>query len=101
MGFQFPSIAKITSFSSSSSSIDNSLEGVTSCTDSNDSDSNHDITLLWGINIIASVIGSVLTVISSMVIGFSGNLIVGFGLYLGGLASVIAAAKITPIAERL
>jgi len=101
MGFQFPSIAKITSFSSSSSSIDNSLEGVTSCTDSNDSHSNHDITLLWGINIIASVIGSVLTAISSMVIGFSGNLIVGFGLYLGGLATVIAAAKITPIAERL
>jgi len=96
MGFQFPSITKITSFSSSSSLMDNSLE-VTSCTNSNDSDSNHDITLLWGINIIASVIGSVLTAISSMVIGFSGNLMIGFGLYLGGLASVIAAAKITPI----
>jgi hypothetical protein len=99
MGFQFPSIAKITSSTSSSSLIDNSLE-VTSCTDSNDS-SNHDITLLWGINIIASVIGSVLTAISSMAIGFSGNLMVGFGLYLGGLAFIIVAAKITPITERL
>jgi hypothetical protein len=71
MGFQFPSITRMASSSSSS-----------------------DVTLLWGVNVIASVIGTVLTAISSMVIGFNGNLLVGIGLYLGALVSVIAAMKI-------
>jgi hypothetical protein len=57
--------------------------------------SNQDVTLLWGVNVIASVIGTVLTTTSSMVIGFNGNLLIGFGLYLGALASGIAAARIT------
>ena len=56
--------------------------------------SNQDITLLWGINIIASVIGTVLTTTSSMVIGFNGNLLIGCGLYLGALVSAIATSKI-------
>jgi hypothetical protein len=83
MGFQFPSITKMAYYMSSS-------EGNKSC----DYDSlNQDITLLWGINIIASVVGTVLAAISSMVIGFSGNLIIGVGLYLLALVSAITAAK--------
>jgi hypothetical protein len=35
----------------------------------------------------------VLTAISSMVIGFSGNLLVGIALYLGALMSAIIAKK--------
>jgi hypothetical protein len=71
MGFQFPSITRMAS------------------------SSNQDITLLWGVNVIASVIGTVLTTTSSMIIGFNGNLLVGLGLYLGALASGIAATRIT------
>jgi branched-subunit amino acid permease len=56
---------------------------------------NDDITLLWGVNVIASVVGTVLTAISSMVIGFNGNLLVGLGVYLAALTSAIAAARIT------
>jgi hypothetical protein len=82
LGFQFPSITRM---ASSYSSLHIS-EGRTS---------NQDITLLWGINVIASVIGTVLTTTSSMVIGFNGNLLIGCGLYLGALASAIAAVKIT------
>jgi hypothetical protein len=37
--------------------------------------------------------GTVMTAISSMLIGFSGNLLIGVGLYVGALASAIAAAK--------
>ena len=77
MGFQFPSITRMSSMHSNQGEH----------TDGN-------ITLLWGINIIASVIATVLTAISSMVIGFNGNLLLGAGLYLGALASAIAAAKL-------
>jgi predicted membrane-bound spermidine synthase len=77
MGFQFPSITRMAS------------------THSNQGEhSDENITLLWGINVIASVIATVLTAISSMVIGFNGNLLLGAGLYLGALASVIAAARL-------
>jgi predicted membrane-bound spermidine synthase len=81
MGFQFPSITRMASDSSSHLTERRS--------------SNQDITLLWGVNVIASVIGTVLTTTSSMVIGFSGNLLIGFGLYLAALASAIAAIKIS------
>lgn len=77
MGFQFPSITRMASMHSNQGEH----------TDGN-------ITLLWGINVIASVIATVLTAISSMVIGFNGNLLLGAGLYLGALASAIAAAKL-------
>jgi predicted membrane-bound spermidine synthase len=77
MGFQFPSITRMASMYSSQGEH----------TDEN-------ITLLWGINVIASVIATVLTAISSMVIGFNGNLLLGAGLYLGALVSAIAAAKL-------
>jgi predicted membrane-bound spermidine synthase len=77
MGFQFPSITRMAS------------------THSNQGEhSDENITLLWGINVIASVIATVLTAISSMVIGFNGNLLLGAALYLGALASAIAAAKL-------
>jgi hypothetical protein len=55
---------------------------------------NDDITLLWGVNVIASVIGTVLTTVSSMAVGFSGSLLIGLGLYLGALTSAIAARRI-------
>ena len=77
MGFQFPSITRMASMHSNQGEH----------TDEN-------ITLLWGINVIASVIATVVTAISSMVIGFNGNLLLGAGLYLGALASAIAAAKL-------
>ena len=83
MGFQFPSITRMAS-SSSSSTMNASAQ--------RSGDGN--ITLLWGVNVIASVIGTVLTAISSMVIGFDGNLLIGLGLYLGALVSAIAATKI-------
>jgi hypothetical protein len=83
MGFQFPSITRMSS-SSSSSSMYSQKEYT----------GNQDITLLWGVNVVASVIGTVLTATTSMVIGFNGNLLIGFGLYLGALASAIAATKI-------
>ncbi|HYY51148.1 MAG TPA: hypothetical protein VE643_09770, partial [Nitrososphaeraceae archaeon] len=76
MGFQFPSISRMASSSQLPRSSD-------------------DITLLWGINVIASVIATVLTAISSMVIGFNGNLVVGIILYLGALTSAILAKKIS------
>jgi hypothetical protein len=82
MGFQFPSITRIASESSSLYSLRRHPN-------------NQDITLLWGVNVIASVIGTVLTTISSMLIGFNGNLLIGLGLYLGALASAIAALKIS------
>ena len=82
MGFQFPSITRMSSSSSSSMYSQKEYTG------------NQDITLLWGVNVVASVIGTVLTATTSMVIGFNGNLLIGFGLYLGALASAIAATKI-------
>jgi hypothetical protein len=47
------------------------------------------------VNVIASVIGTVLTAIFSMLIGFSGNLLVGAGLYLGALLCIIISLKIS------
>jgi hypothetical protein len=77
MGFQFPSITRM------ASSMNSEREYVS------------DITLLWGVNVTASVIGTVLTATSSMVIGFSGNLLIASGLYLGALGSSIIAAKLS------
>jgi hypothetical protein len=54
-----------------------------------------DITLLWGVNVSASVMGTVLTATSSMAIGFSGNLLIGIGLYLAALVSAIATTTRT------
>ncbi|HEY6884079.1 MAG TPA: hypothetical protein VI278_08600 [Nitrososphaeraceae archaeon] len=84
MGFQFPSITKIALGSRSQNGEDRNT--ITS--------GNDDITLLWGVNVIASVIGTVLTTVSSIAVGFNGNLLIGLGLYLGALTSAIAARRI-------
>jgi predicted membrane-bound spermidine synthase len=73
MGFQFPSLIGM----SANGSNDNSSNGS----------SGNDTTLLWGINIIASIIGTVLAALLAMVIGFSGNLVIGLAMYLGAGAS--------------
>jgi hypothetical protein len=93
MGFQFPSITRM---ASSSSLVDK--ESYSSERD--DDSGTEDITLLWGANVIASVVGTVLTATSSMIIGFSGNLLIGVGMYLGALGFAVAAQKITRKAGR-
>jgi Spermine/spermidine synthase domain len=88
MGFQFPSITRMASSSRRLNEESNSSEG-------NGGSGSEDITLLWGANIIASVVGTVLTATASMIIGFNGNLLIGVGMYLGALGSAVAAQKIT------
>jgi hypothetical protein len=69
MGFQFPSLISMASLLKNR---DNT-------------------TLLWGINVVASIIGTVLAATLAMVIGFSGNLLFGLGLYAGAAASALLA----------
>jgi hypothetical protein len=88
MGFQFPSITRMASFSRRLNEESNSSEV-------NGGSGGEDITLLWGANVIASVVGTVLTATASMIIGFNGNLLIGVGMYLGALGSAVAAQKIT------
>lgn len=78
MGFQFPSIIKMASLTA----IQNKNKTVFQYDNYLDSKINN-TTLLWGINIVASVIGTVLAVISAMIIGFNGNLLIGLCMYLG------------------
>jgi Spermine/spermidine synthase domain len=96
MGFQFPSITRMASSSSASSRLKQELHGSEGSGGGSSSGSgDEDITLLWGVNVIASVVGTVLTATSSMIIGFNGNLLIGVGLYLGALGSAVAAQKIS------
>jgi Spermine/spermidine synthase domain len=83
MGFQFPSIIRMSSLYAQKQTEQQLEPG----------NRHEDVTLLWGVNVIASVIGTVLTAIFSMLIGFSGNLLVGAGLYLGALVSIIISLK--------
>jgi hypothetical protein len=69
MGFQFPSLI---SMASSMKNRDNT-------------------TLLWGVNVVASIIGTVLAATLAMVIGFSGNLLFGLGTYAGAAACALLA----------
>jgi hypothetical protein len=78
MGFQLPSIIRM-AYS----------HPQTGGKEGSDKERNTVITLLWGVNVIASVVGTVLTVISSMTVGFNGNLLIAAGLYLGALCSVV------------
>ena len=78
MGFQFPSIIRIAY--SPNLTDPNSVQS--------DKEKNTIVTLLWGVNVIASVLGTITTVISSMTIGFNGNLLIAVGLYLAALCSV-------------
>jgi hypothetical protein len=82
MGFQFPSAVRMSSFYAQK-------QGQQPGTDNQ----REDVTLLWGVNVIASVIGTVMTAILSMIIGFSGNLLVGAGFYLGALLSILISLK--------
>lgn len=84
MGFQFPSITRI-----AYSYLDKKIENKRSF----DSSESKVVTLLWGVNIIASVIGTVLAAISSMTIGFNGNLLIAAVLYLGALCSAAIINK--------
>jgi hypothetical protein len=88
MGFQFPSITRMASSSRRLSEESNPSER-------NGDSGGEDITLLWGANVIASVVGTVLTATASMIIGFNGNLLIGVGMYLGALGCAIAAQKVT------
>src|ERR687895_24547 len=78
MGFQFPSLIKMASLIS----IQNKHEPVLQH-DNYRNNKNNNTTLLWGINIVASVIGTVLAAISAMIVGFNGNLLIGLCMYLG------------------
>jgi len=82
MGFQFPSIIRM-AYSDSQ----------TGRKEESDRERNTIVTLLWGVNVIASVVGTVLTVMSSMTIGFNGNLLIAVGLYLGALCSVVVIKR--------
>lgn len=73
MGFQFPSLIRMAFLSSGFRQSDNNT------------------TLLWGINVIASIIGTVLAATLAMIIGFNGNLLVGLAMYLGAGGSALLA----------
>lgn len=83
MGFQFPSVVRL-------SSLFAQKDGQHLGTDNR----RGDVTLLWGVNVIASVIGTVLTAILSMIIGFSGSLLVGAALYSGAMISIIVSLRL-------
>jgi spermine/spermidine synthase len=70
MGFQFPSLISMASLAK------------------NRGDST---TLLWGVNVVASIIGTVLAATLAMIVGFSGNLLIGLGAYAGAAASALLA----------
>jgi len=96
MGFQFPSITRMASIAAR---LEPDLNRKNGDYKNNDQSSNReDITLLWGVNIIASVIGTVLTATSSMVIGFGGNLLIACGLYMGALVSALMAGRLSRLA---
>jgi predicted membrane-bound spermidine synthase len=78
MGFQFPSLIKMASWIRLQNN--NKVEFQY---DSYPDSKNNNTTLLWGINIVASVIGTVLAAILAMIIGFNGNLLIGLCMYLG------------------
>jgi hypothetical protein len=91
MGFQFPSLIKMASLIS----IQNKNEAVLQY-DNYRSNKNNNTTLLWGINIVASVIGTVLAAISAMIVGFNGNLLIGLCMYLGaGTCALLSFYYIT------
>lgn len=78
MGFQFPSLISMASLMKNRG--DNT-------------------TLLWGVNVVASIIGTVLAAMLAMVIGFSGNLLFGLGTYAGAAASALLALLVIKRAQ--
>ncbi|MGH9978320.1 MAG: hypothetical protein ACRD8Z_21200, partial [Nitrososphaeraceae archaeon] len=98
MGFQFPSIIRLATGHKSkyADAIQSQIGSTRKSTNSNTASSeelneneDHNVTLIWGVNIIASVIGSVLTVISSMVVGLNNTLLVGMGFYIGAFGTML------------
>src|SRR5215217_3831331 len=79
MGFQFPSLITMASLIA----LQNRNKVVVFQDDNYSNSKNNNTTLLWGINIVASVIGTVLAAVSAMIIGFNGNLLIGLCMYLG------------------
>jgi len=84
MGFQFPSLIKMASLISIQSKNE-----VTVQHENYRDRKNNNTTLLWGINIIASIVGTVLAAISAMIVGFNGNLLIGLCMYLGAGACAL------------
>jgi hypothetical protein len=98
MGFQFPSIIRLATrrkskyadtIQSQIGSTHNSANSNTTSSEELNEKEDHNVTLIWGVNIIASVIGSVLTVISSMVVGLNNTLLVGMSFYIGAFGTVL------------
>ena len=83
MGFQFPSLIKMASLVAMQKNRSKDKVIIVFQYDNYRDTKNNNTTLLWGINIVASVIGTVLAAISAMIIGFNGNLLIGLGMYLG------------------
>jgi predicted membrane-bound spermidine synthase len=81
MGFQFPSLIKMASLIA----LQNNKNKVVVQYDNyrGVSKNNNNTTLLWGTNIVASVVGTVIAAILAMIIGFNGNLLIGLCMYLG------------------
>jgi hypothetical protein len=97
MGFQFPSIIRLaTGYKRKYADAVQSQIGTSSKFAESDRPSSDDIngpdehvvTLIWGVNIIASVLGSVLAVISSMAVGLNNTMLVGMGFYVGALVTM-------------
>jgi len=82
MGFQFPSLIKM--------SVVNSNGQV-----------DRDTTLLWGVNVIASITGTVFAATLAMVIGLNGNLLIASVLYLGALVSAALAFAMASRTQKL
>lgn len=81
MGFQFPSLIRMATMAAAAGRGGGKGGGPES----------HSTTLLWGINIVASILGTVLAATLAMVIGFNGNLLVGMAMYGGAGASALMA----------
>jgi hypothetical protein len=103
MGFQFPSIIRLATaykrkYSDAiRSQIGNSGKYANSDRPSSDDinrPDEHIVTLIWGVNIIASVLGSVLAVISSMVVGLNNTLLVGMGFYMGAFVTMFLISNV-------
>jgi spermidine synthase len=97
MGFQFPSIIRMSlgykwkkkDEHESALRYEDDVTWGTVSLESADSFNDHSITLIWGINIIASVIGSILTVISSMILGLSNTFLLGLLFYIAAFGLIL------------
>src|SRR3712207_2200634 len=84
MGFQFPSLIKMESLISIQNKNETGMQY-----NNYRNNKNNNTALLWGINIIASVVGTVLAAMLAMIVGFNGNLLIGFCMYLGAGACAL------------